>query len=112
MRKGRLTTLKPRVQPIGPRVATVQSNSDKRIAGYTNQQRRWRLWQKDPHCVDCGRLCDHPSGYELDHEIPLELGGPDIESNLRIRCVWWDEQGRKQGCHEAKTQRERKEAGR
>lgn len=93
-------------------IAGIPNNSERRVSGGANQSRRWRLWKKDPHCVDCGRLCDHPSGYELDHEIPLEQGGTEHESNLKIRCVWWDVDGTKRGCHEAKTQRERKEVGR
>lgn len=44
-------------------------------------------------CVDCGRVwrshVDH-----IDHDIPLEQGGSNEDSNLKPRC---DE------CHKAKT---------
>lgn len=45
-------------------------------------------------CVDCGRV--HASN-EVDHDIPLEQGGSNSMSNLKIRCV---------DCHKAKTKRE------
>lgn len=107
-----LRTLKPSVRTLttGPR--KVESRSDQRVWGRASQARRLRLWTVNPCCVDCGRLTDYPSGFELDHEIPVEVGGTEDDNNLKVRCVWWDDQGRKQGCHEVKTQREKRQAGR
>ncbi len=108
----KLRTLKPGIRTLttGPR--KVESRSDQRVWGRASQARRLRLWIKNPCCVDCGKLTDYPSGFELDHEVPVELGGSEDDGNLKVRCVSWDEQGKKHGCHEAKTQREKREAGR
>lgn len=102
----KLTTLRSPLSAPTSRLAQAPTRSDKRITGRTLQARRLRLWTRNPHCVDCQRLTDYPSGFELDHEIPLEQGGKDTDENCRIRCVWWDTDGSKQGCHEAKTKRE------
>ena len=42
-------------------------------------------------CVDCGRISQ---SNEIDHQVPLEQGGSNDDSNLRIRC---------HECHAAKT---------
>lgn len=103
----KLRSLKPTTRRLESRVSKAPTLSDKRIAGRANQSRRFRLWSKSPYCVDCGRLTDYPWGFELDHDTPLEHGGSEHDSNLKVRCVWWDERGAKHGCHEAKTKRER-----
>jgi|ERR1044071_4234035 5-methylcytosine-specific restriction endonuclease McrA len=104
MPKGRLTTIKPRVvQANTSRLATAPTASESRIAGTTNQNRRWRLWQADPHCAHCGRLVDYPGGFELDHIVPLHQGGYDGEPNLQVLCIYFDAMGAKKGCHMDKT---------
>ncbi|MFZ3206398.1 MAG: HNH endonuclease [Pseudomonas sp.] len=45
----------------------------------------------------CGRLCDFPAGFELDHKLPLFQGGEDTEENCQVLCAGLD------GCHAAKT---------
>lgn len=45
-------------------------------------------------CVDCGRISTR---HEVDHDIPLEQGGSNDTSNLKLRCV---------ECHQAKTKAE------
>ena len=45
-------------------------------------------------CVDCGHVSQTN---EVDHQIPLEQGGSNDDSNLRIRC---------KPCHADKTARE------
>jgi len=63
-----------------------------------------------PHCAGCGRVVslDYSTGmsFELDHITPLWAGGADEDSNRQCLCVWTDAEGRKQGCHVAKTARE------
>lgn len=44
-------------------------------------------------CTECGFALDE-RGFDLDHTIPLALGGEDVESNLRPLC---------RPCHRAKT---------
>lgn len=108
----KLRTLKSTLRTIGPSIRPAPSRSDQRVWGRGSQARRLRMWTASPYCVDCGRLTDFPNGFELDHEIPVEQGGSEDDSNLKVRCVWWDEHGKKCGCHEAKTQREKLAAGR
>ncbi|HBO1489874.1 TPA: HNH endonuclease, partial [Pseudomonas aeruginosa] len=45
----------------------------------------------------CGKLCDFPSGFELDHNVPLFKGGEDTEENCQVLCSGPD------GCHAKKT---------
>ena len=47
-------------------------------------------------CVDCGHVA---LSNQIDHEVPLEQGGSNDKSNLRIRCI---------PCHAAKTAGENK----
>lgn len=48
-------------------------------------------WQ----CFRCGELVD--SFYEIDHHVPLHLGGSNEPENLVLLCL---------GCHRDKTQEE------
>jgi 5-methylcytosine-specific restriction protein A len=47
-------------------------------------------------CVDCGHMA---LSNQIDHDVPLEQGGSNDKSNLRIRCI---------PCHAAKTAAENK----
>lgn len=78
-----------RLQPI-----TV---SDRRLTGWTLQQRRKRMWAANPCCSICGRLTEYPYGFELDHIVPLYQGGDDTDANCQILCCGND------GCHRMKT---------
>ena len=64
------------------------------------------MWKQDPHCQHCRVLVDYPFGFELDHIVPLSQGGPDTEENCQVLCVWFDDQGKKRGCHADKTAQE------
>lgn len=98
-----MRTIKPAVRVLraGPRVAPTPSEN--RLAGAANQRRRWRLWQANPYCARCGCLLDWPGGFEADHIVRLDRGGPDDESNLQLLCRWFDVDGSKKGCHADKT---------
>lgn len=56
--------------------------------------RRTALLAGGFRCVDCGHVS--PTN-EIDHEIPLEQGGSNDQSNLRIRCI---------PCHAEKSKHE------
>jgi 5-methylcytosine-specific restriction endonuclease McrA len=48
----------------------------------------------------------YPGGFELDHVVPLHLGGEDDESNCQLLCVHFEVRDGalvKLGCHADKT---------
>ncbi len=103
----RLNTLKPRVHSLkDDRIQGLPVVADRRITGRKLQDRRLKVWSKHPYCAMCGRLCDFPAGFELDHKVPLYLGGPDTEDNCQVLCVSFEvSEGKpvKAGCHAQKT---------
>lgn len=103
MAKLKLSTLKPRLSMVGPRLAAASSPSAKRMTGRKLQERRLRVWSASPHCAQCGALTMYPAGFELDHQISLFAGGDDSDANSQVLCVFRDAHGRKAGCHVAKT---------
>lgn len=96
----RLVTLQPRMQQAPKRLLASTNVSERRITGRALQARRLRIWTKDPHCAICRCLVEYPYGFELDHVVRLEHGGPDDESNCQVLCAG-DE-----GCHAMKTREE------
>lgn len=54
-------------------------------------------------CQDCLDIGIIRAGTEVDHTIPLSLGGADSDENKRLLCTQ---------CHKAKSARERRAAGR
>jgi 5-methylcytosine-specific restriction endonuclease McrA len=94
----RLKTLQPRLKAINTSLRPMApSMSEKRMAGRKLQERRLRVWSRDPHCARCGRLTSFPSGFDLDHRVPLHQGGEDTEANCQVLCNGPD------GCHRTKT---------
>lgn len=94
-----LTTLKPRLSTLKAmskvKLLDTKAGATERIRG--------RAWMRERHaalvnglftCVDCGLIS---VTNEVDHDIPLEQGGLNDQSNYRIRCI---------ECHKAKTARE------
>ncbi|CAI3795819.1 HNH endonuclease signature motif containing protein [Rheinheimera sp. MM224] len=102
----KLKMLQPRLSSSAAKVIKTTTTKDNRITGRRLQNRRFNMWKKDPHCALCGRLVDYPSGFELDHKVPLVLGGEDLEQNCQILCC-----GGKDTCHEQKTKQDLKDAG-
>lgn len=98
----RLKTLPSRLGKQPVRQLATTSTRERRMTGRGLQDRRWKVWQKDPHCAGCGRLVEFPGGFELDHITPLFQGGADSEENCQILCVRYGLDG-KSGCHVAKT---------
>lgn len=75
----------------------VRDNSDGRLRGRKLQETRLRIWAKDPCCAMCRRLTEYPSGFDLDHKIPLFKQGSNDDGNLQVLCKGPD------GCHDKKT---------
>lgn len=89
--------------------------ADRRITGRRLQARRYGVWLRDPTCAMCGRVVPYPSGFELDHVVPLFMGGEDVEENCQVLCVHVeiiDGQRIKKGCHAAKSATEQQPEGR
>lgn len=83
--------------------------ADRRITGRRLQARRLAVWRQDPTCAACGRVVNFPEGFELDHKVPLFMGGEDIEANCQVLCVNFElieGQRIKKGCHASKTNAE------
>lgn len=95
----KLKTLKPRIQTVGNRIATIPAN-----AGATQMPsgRRWMETRQRValahgyRCVACGKLWRSHID-QIDHHIPRAQGGSNDDSNLRPMCI---------DCHKAKTARE------
>lgn len=48
---------------------------------------RVEIYERDQGvCQHCGAWC-HPKGWELDHIIPMRLGGPHTRRNTRVLCA-------------------------
>lgn len=91
----KLKRLPDRLQSIATtrlRVLDAKAGSTPRIRGD-----KWMKIRRDVlvdggfTCVDCGLVS---KSNQIDHEVPLEQGGSNDKSNLRIRCI---------ACHAAKT---------
>lgn len=57
---------------------------------------RMRVWRQSPHCGACGAVVPFEA-MELDHVVPLHLGGSTDDSNT---------QAMHPECHRAKTNQE------
>ncbi|WP_317921080.1 MULTISPECIES: HNH endonuclease signature motif containing protein [unclassified Cupriavidus] len=96
----RLQMLKPRLQAsTAKRVPILETKAG------TAPRPRGRLWMETRQrvalahgfrCVDCGHVWIAARD-QIDHDVPLEQGGSNDDSNLRPRC---------DDCHKAKTARE------
>ncbi|MEW6462947.1 MAG: HNH endonuclease signature motif containing protein [Pseudomonadota bacterium] len=105
----KLPSLKPRLKTVSGLGLATTKTAERRITGSRLQSRRYRLWLQSPVCADCGQVVTYPGGFELDHKVPLYLGGADVDDNCQILCVRFDVvEGRsvKTGCHAKKTRSE------
>ena len=98
----KLPTLKPTLPMLKAQHKTLDigAGATPRQAGSGWMKTRERIQvAQQSMCADCGLLwqahIDH-----VDHDVPLERGGSNDDSNLRLRC---------QGCHAEKTRREARE---
>jgi 5-methylcytosine-specific restriction protein A len=68
-----------------------------RLRGRANQERRLRVFARNPLCVACQAQGRVTLATIADHALALAEGGADDETNLVGLC---------DACHRAKTQRE------
>jgi len=97
---------RPPLKMAAVQTLRVQVVADRRITGRRLQARRMAIWRQDPTCAVCGRVVNFPDGFELDHKVPLFMGGEDVEANCQVLCVRFvmiEGQRTKNGCHASKT---------
>ena len=96
-----LTTLKPRLTTLKTSAIPVldtKAGATQRIRGSAWMRERQEVLRLGKYqCVDCGHIS---LGNEVDHDTPLEKGGSNDRTNLKVRCT---------ECHKAKTARESSE---
>lgn len=96
----KVLTLPPRIQRITLGLAQPLTTSHQRLRGRGLQKRNASFLRAHPLCRACEATGRVTAAAEVDHIIPLHLGGPDHESNLQGLCV---------PCHESKTAGEARE---
>jgi len=95
---GKLTTLKPKINTLDTRRGAPVAIQ--RIRGWELHKIRQRIAIRDGYtCVDCGRVTVDG---EVDHVVPLHLGGQESDENRAWRC---------KDCHTKKSEQEEKERG-
>jgi len=100
--KRKLSTLKPRLKPLEPRLRATLSTD--RITGSAHQKIRKRILMRDEYtCRICGKTLDERY-LIVDHICPLADGGREDDSNRQLLCI-----SPAGGCHKIKTDRENKE---
>lgn len=104
-KRPKLLTVKPRLTVAAPpKRLSAATTKSRRLNGHQRTKMRMQLWQERGQCcAGCGRFVEYPYGFELDHIVPLALGGSNAPENFQLLCVWFDHEGRKQGCHVEKT---------
>ncbi|WP_180040470.1 HNH endonuclease [Acinetobacter sp. YH12218] len=91
----KLPTLKPRLQTLKTSQPISNVTANKRNRGRSWRKLRLEVLLRDKYtCQHCGLVS---ISLEVDHTIPLFLGGTDAMSNLKSLCV---------DCHKVKTSQE------
>ena len=95
---------RPRLQSIERRVTTIETkrgcDAVVRIVGRKLQRIRERILLRDEYtCQKCGRVT---VDLEMDHIVPLHLGGRESDENRACLC---------HKCHDLKSEGEGKERG-
>jgi 5-methylcytosine-specific restriction enzyme A len=78
--------------PVHGPVQVMRWNTDRRpdvvrLRGRANQERRLRVFARDPLCVACAAQGRTTLATVADHALALAEGGADDESNLVGLCV-------------------------
>ena len=95
----KLSTLKPNVKPIN--VNPTAPPVTKRKQGRPEKRERLQVLERDGYlCVKCAELGLVVAAEEVDHIIPLYLGGEDTAANKQSLC---------RSCHRDKSDREERE---
>lgn len=100
---GKLKMHRPAIRMADTQLVKTAVVADRRITGRRLQARRFAVWKRSPTCAACGRVVAYPDGFELDHIVPLFMGGEDVESNCQVLCVDSPD-GQHKGCHSRKTE--------
>lgn len=97
----KLTTLKPRLQAAGQRLAVLapaRPGTVERVRGWKGVNDRKRIRARDcGMCQECKRQGRLTLGVAVDHIKPLWDEGSDEDDNKELLC---------QPCHDAKSARE------
>lgn len=96
----KLQTLKPRIQVANTsslRVLKVNVAATPRQRGRAWMVRRARLLEANPLCCKCEAKGVVALAMEVDHIIPLHVGGPDTDDNTQNLCI---------ACHAEKTRQD------
>lgn len=97
----RLTSLKPKVATLDTRVGGPVAKE--RTRGSKLMKTRERIGRRDCFtCQVCGQSTTKANG-EVDHIVPLHLGGSDSDENRQWIC--------REPCHRLKTEKEEKGRG-
>lgn len=64
----------------------VQRTKAKRARGRAGAEQRLRRLTAEPNCRDCAELGFEWPAQEIDHIIPLGMGGSDTDDNVRSLC--------------------------
>ena len=102
----------PRLKTIKPRLAThnaqrvktldIRPGATPRTRGRAWMEARARWLRKHPLCIHCMAQDRTTAADEVDHVIPLWMGGRDDETNYQSLC---------KACHAEKTAAEAKGRG-
>ena len=93
----KLSSLKPKVPTLDMRTCSTPI-ATKRITGEELQKIRERIALRDEYtCQMCGRVTARG---EVDHKVPLHLGGKESDENRWWLCP---------DCHRKKSEREERE---
>ena len=101
----RLKTLKPRVATLSTQRARMlegRPGATPRTRGRAWMETRERWLRKHPLCIACLSQGRTAAAEEVDHVIPLWMGGRDDETNYQALC---------KACHAVKTAEEAKGRG-
>jgi 5-methylcytosine-specific restriction protein A len=79
-----------------PRQAWVRPTkyTDTRLRGRAGQRERARILAEEPTCRRCDEVDIVTPSEEVDHIVPLSLGGTEARANKQALC---------KPCHKAKT---------
>ena len=91
----KLARLKPRIGMLSVRTAAPITQD--RLRGRRRLERNERYLSEHPCCAHCQKAGRMRAATEVDHIVPLHLGGADAEPNLQGLC---------HVCHVAKTSAE------
>ncbi len=95
---GRLTTIKPRVALLQPKVQRLSTDVTRTRGGRWMAMRESVLRRDKGLCLLCQAHGRATQADEVDHIVPLEQGGTDADANLQSVC---------RPCHRAKSAAER-----